>query len=57
MRTAALFSRISIGLITAVIAVSGTVALALDNARMDSEVAGTLQQFYKLAPDRNQYLV
>jgi len=57
MRTAALFSRISIGLITAVIAVSGTVALALDNARMDSEVAGTLQQFYKLVPDRNQYLV
>ena len=45
------------GTIAFVAALSGTLALALDTARMDSEVAGTLQQFYKLVPDRNKYLV
>jgi lipid-binding SYLF domain-containing protein len=44
------------GTIAIVTALVGTVALAVDTARLDSEVAGTLQQFYKLAPDRNQYL-
>jgi len=45
------------GTIAILTALFGTVALALDKAGIDSEVAGTLQQFYKLVPDRNQALV
>ena len=57
MKGKSLASLAATGVIAMVTALVGTVALALDNARMDSEVAGTLQQFYKLVPDRNQYLV
>ena len=42
--------------VTIAAALLGPVALALDTAKLDSEVAGTMQQFYKLVPDRNQYL-
>jgi lipid-binding SYLF domain-containing protein len=39
-----------------VAALVGTVALAFDSATIDQQVPVTLTQFYKLVPDRNQYL-
>ena len=57
MKGKSLASLAATGTIAIVAALVGTVALALDTARMDSEVAGTLQEFYKLVPDQNQYLV
>jgi lipid-binding SYLF domain-containing protein len=39
-----------------VAALVGTVALAFDSAAIDKQVSATLNQFYKLLPDRNQYL-
>jgi lipid-binding SYLF domain-containing protein len=57
MKGKSLVSLAATGIIAMVTALIGTVALALDTARMDSEVRGTLQEFYKLVPDQNQYLV
>jgi lipid-binding SYLF domain-containing protein len=57
MKSKLLASLAATGTIAIVTALVGTVALALDNAKIDSEVRGTLQEFYKLVPDQNQYLV
>jgi len=57
MKGKSLASLAKTGTVAMVAALVGTVALALDTAKMDSEVAGTLQEFYKLVPDQNQYLV
>jgi len=56
MKIKSLASLATTATIAIVAALVGTVALALDKAGMDSEVAGTLQQFYRLVPDRNQSL-
>src|SRR5215469_13684634 len=56
MKGRSLASLAAMGTIAMVAALVGTVALALDT-RMDSEVRGTLQEFYKMAPDKNQSLV
>jgi len=45
----------SAGVITVLAALMGTVALAVDTAGVDKQVAATLDGFYKLN-DRNQYL-
>jgi len=57
MKRKSLASFAAMGAIAMVTALGGAVALALDTATMDSEVRGTLQQFYKLVPDQNKYLV
>ena len=57
MKGKSLASLAAMGAVAMATALIGTVALALDSARMDSEVRGTLQEFYKLVPDQNQYLV
>ena len=44
------------GTVAMVAALVGTVALAFDSATIDQQVPVTLTQFYKLVPDRNQYL-
>lgn len=44
------------GTIAVIAAMVGTVALAFDSASVDQQVPATLSQFYKLVPDRNQYL-
>jgi lipid-binding SYLF domain-containing protein len=46
----------AMGTIAMVCALVGTVALAFDSAAIDQQVPTTLNQFYKLVPDRNQYL-
>jgi lipid-binding SYLF domain-containing protein len=56
MNGKSLASLAAMGIIAMATALGGTVALALDT-RLDSEVSGTLQEFYKMAPDKNQSLV
>jgi lipid-binding SYLF domain-containing protein len=42
--------------LTTAVALVSAGALAADTAALDKQVAATLQQFYQLVPDRNQYL-
>ena len=47
--------RISTVAVSALVALIGSVALAVDTAAIDSQVAATLKQFYALS-DKNKYL-
>jgi lipid-binding SYLF domain-containing protein len=55
MKTKSLMLSISIGTIATVVALTGTVALALDTAALDKQIAATLDHFYVLSKD-NQSL-